>query len=1311
MPENCLPRYSCFSLIALIMATPAVLSAQPPTNIVLTTSPNPVTLSQPLILTAITPASATGKITFYDGAALLGSATLIGGQAPLITTRLSPGVHVLRAHYAGDATHGPGDSSIPQTVKSLPVNTYQASVVGAYGQPVVADFNGDGKPDLAVAVTQNSTLVLLGNGDGTFHVGNTVLGSVVAIGDFNGDGFDDLVVSAPVVSDNGTLLAYTVTLLLGRFDGSFGPPVIIDHVTAPTSPLAGAIADLNGDGKADLIITGAAVYHVLLGNGNGTFQTPLSSVVTEFGGPPFARVPLVADFNGDGKPDLALAGISDIYVLTGNGDGTFQMLSTISPGSMAIVLADFNGDGKPDLAFVGTPTGVGITVMLGNGDGTFQTVSNHVADNLGAGVTLHPSLVVGDFNGDGKPDVGIIHRPNNFNPNPGFSFWYGNGDGTFQLPPTELCAVAATPCLTQSQSYDSFAVADFNGDGRVDLAFANQNGALSVLLGSAVPDLTIAITHTGSFSPGSSGQIYTLTVSALPFGTSSALVTVTDTLPPGLTATAISAGGNWRCTLATLTCSNPDSLAPGASFPPITITVNVAANVPGVIANTAAVSGGGDTTPANNTAVDRIILRTGTTTLASSPNPAILGQPVSLMATLSSGSTGSVTFFDGTSALGTSPVQGGQASLITRLLGEGIHSLRASFNPDLTSQYASSKSVSVSQVVTQALANSFLPPVNYTVPLGLYIAQGDFNGDGKTDLVVLGGSAGSVMTVLLGNGDGTFQPPVITQVNYPGPPTVADLNGDGKADLVLPGITVLLSNGDGTFRQAGSYSNGFAAPLIADFNGDGKPDVAVFSGSYLSMLLGNGDGTFTGPTNYLLNSGAGGDSGYLAADLNGDGKADLVYDTLGRIVVLLGNGDGTFQPEWTLPYGGGTNLDTLAIGDFNGDGKPDIALNYFNYSQVTVFFGKGDGTFQPAGPSYPGTLAAAGDLNGDGKSDLVVFIGPNILRILLSNGDGTFQAPILVPTGGGPGRAVVGEFNGDGRADIAVANGQSLSIAVLLGAFSQNTLRTPLTVWRPANGSWYLDMPAGSPVTQQWGLSGDIPVAGDFDHDGILDFAVWRPSNGTWYVVPSTQPTVPVTRQWGLPGDIPVAGDFDGDGKADYAVWRPSNGTWYIVPSSNPANPITKQWGLPGDIPVVADFDGDGKADFAVWRPSIGTWFITLSTSGATVIKQWGLSGDIPVAADFDGDGQADFAVWRPSTGVWYIVPTSNPGTPIINQWGLNGDIPVPRDYDGDGKTDFAVWRPSNGTWFIIPSSAPASSIVMQWGLTNDVPLYRPVGF
>jgi hypothetical protein len=252
-------------------------------------------------------------------------------------------------------------------------------------------------------------------------------------------------------------------------------------------------------------------------------------------------------------------------------------------------------------------------------------------------------------------------------------------------------------------------------------------------------------------------------------------------------------------------------------------------------------------------------------------------------------------------------------------------------------------------------------------------------------------------------------------------------------------------------------------------------------------------------------------------------------------------------------------------------------------------------------------------------------------------------------------------------------------------------------VFRPSNGTWYTAAtPTAAASTQQWGLSGDAPVNGDYDGDGRADFAVWRPSNGTWYVRTAAGTTQTV--QWGLNGDLPVAGDYDGDGRTDFAVWRPSTDTWYVRTAAGTTQ--TVQWGLAGDSPVQGDYDGDGKADFAVWRPSTGTWYVARSGGGTRTV-QWGLAGDVPAPTDYDADGKTDFEVWRPSTGTWYIMKSGGGTTQL--QWGLPGDVPQPADYDRDGYADLAVWRPSNGTWYV--RTADGGIQTVQWGLNGDVPV------
>ena len=201
-------------------------------------------------------------------------------------------------------------------------------------------------------------------------------------------------------------------------------------------------------------------------------------------------------------------------------------------------------------------------------------------------------------------------------------------------------------------------------------------------------------------------------------------------------------------------------------------------------------------------------------------------------------------------------------------------------------------------------------------------------------------------------------------------------------------------------------------------------------------------------------------------------------------------------------------------------------------------------------------------------------------------------------------------------------------------------------------------------------------MPGDYDGDGLTDFAVWRPSDGFWHVMSSATGTIR-TQQWGLYGDVPVPGDYDGDGRADFAVWRPGDGTWFVMNSVSGAV-RTQQFGQYGDVPVPGQYDDFLGDDFTVWRPSTGAWY-TLGSSqfGVVNMTNWGVVVDVPSAAHFNCY-TSERAIFRPSSGTWML-----PGLAPI-RWGFRGDIPVAGNYTGDFSDDFAVWRPSDGTWYVL---------------------------
>jgi subtilase family serine protease len=381
------------------------------------------------------------------------------------------------------------------------------------------------------------------------------------------------------------------------------------------------------------------------------------------------------------------------------------------------------------------------------------------------------------------------------------------------------------------------------------------------------------------------------------------------------------------------------------------------------------------------------------------------------------------------------------------------------------------------------------------------VVTADFNGDGIPDLAVVN-QLGASITILLGRGDGTFQTAPQTlqfgsQSSGPLMAVVGDFNRDGNADLAVvisnsSSVAVFLGNGDGTLAPAILNAQATSAPYwltVADFNGDGIEDLAVANSvngnGSISILLGNGDGTFKAST--VSVSAITYPADLVEADFNGDGIPDLAFANgggggPGSVVVLLGNGDGTFR---TLPAVSAPDyLAYIAVADFNQDGKLDIFVDAA-YGTDTLL-GNGDGTFSaPAssppiiGPTPQGIAVA--DFNGDGKPDVaLLFENVSTVSTLLGNGDGTFGAAagVPLPAGAEPTSIVAGDWNGDGIPDLAVVNQNLSSVTSLTSLRTQQVTATATNISPVGVGQHLVDAAYSGDSDYTGSISGTIALSG-----------------------------------------------------------------------------------------------------------------------------------------------------------------------------------------------------------------------------------------
>lgn len=626
------------------------------------------------------------------------------------------------------------------------------------------------------------------------------------------------------------------------------------------------------------------------------------------------------------------------------------------------------------------------------------------------------------------------------------------------------------------------------------------------------------------------------------------------------------------------------------------------------------------------------------------------------------------------------------------------------------------------------------------------VTSADFNRDGIADLVVTNiGVNSQVVSVLLGRGDGTFQPESrLTAGNGPEEVTVADFNADGKPDLAVANIgsndiSVFLGVGDGTFSGASQIrvGSGPIGIVAADLNGDTRMDLAVANKNDrdFSVLLGIGDGTFA-QARFPTGSEPG---DIVTGDFNADGKPDVALTTFGiGLAVHLGNGDGTFGPEIrTLS----TNMlsDTrLAAGDLNADGVPDLAVaNYGFPDDVSIFLGRGDGTFLPR-VQYPVTDnvndVALGDLDGDGVLDVAALSGSS-LSIRLGSGNGAFGPEKRFGAGGSARHLTLSELDGDGRLDVALTNQNDQLVVVLRGLGGgdfgpQERFRTgqgPSSVAvgdldmdghvdlvvansgssdpGPDDVSVLLGAGDGTFRTQTRYPAGDAPsivVIADFNEDGIKDLATVNRADLSILLGIGDGTFAPQSHV--LAGAFPIciaAADLNGDGHLDLAVCNGSTSQSVTLLSGHgdgtfSLSGVLQTAAFPSSV-GIADVTGDGVVDVLIsplilsQNPLIGGVDLRRAQGGGLFGPSEMVTTEFTTGMtilDLNGDGRRDLAGSNPSRDIVCAVQGMGNGSFAPPNCVPSAFRPVQvsaGDFNADGRQDLAVLNhgPFSGATYV----------------------------
>ncbi len=1159
----------------------------------------------------------------------------------------------------------------------------------------VADFDGDGKPDI-VSVCGDGTMASQRNSSssGTLAFspaswqnsgGYNALS--VAAGDFDGDGKLD------VVSNN-----FTSTFTVKRNSSTVGnigfETALSFSLGSSTGGYGAAVADFDSDGKPDVVLTdyqySAARVFRNTSNGstiNFTFANSFSSST--------AMGVACGDLDGDGKPDMAVLAQGDnkidVYLNTSTGPGTISFASKvqISTGITAregITMADLDGDGKLDLA-VANEGAAKVSVI--------RNTSSIGALSFAAKVDLTTngntqSISAGDVDGDGKPDliasggnskISVFHNTSTSG-NLGFS-----PKVDFNTPSTVL----------------GIAVADFDGDGKPDMATAN--GTISVFRNSpaqAPPTIT-------SFTP----------TSAIP-GSS---VTITGT---NFNTTASNNVVFFGSTRATVTAASATSLTVtvpvGAIYAPITV------------------------------------LNTGISLAAYSS--------ASFLPTYNG--KGSVTGNDFSPKVDFGTDNGPWTAVMADFDGDG--------KPDLaTANYSGSNSVSVLRNTSTTGTASFATKIDLTAGVSpRYIAVGDVDMDGKPDMVVSNstfGSGASLVSVFRNTsttGAISFAAKVdLTATNRPTGIAMGDLDGDGKPDITVTNesgnvVSVFLNTcttGNVSFAAKVDYATGSTPEDVAirDIDGDGKPDLVVVNqGTSMVSVLRNtcnvGEISFAAKTDFTTGSSP---FRVLAGDFDGDGKPDLAtanVSTSSVSVLRNTSTSGTVSFSAKVDYATADPVYGLGIGDLDGDGKPDLVAgnsngtkNYtsiFRNTSTSVSIGFASRSDLFSGTSGTTFGSPVGDIDGDNKPDIVI-TGSSFVSVLLNS---PAPAPPVVISFS-PVKAEVGAtvtisgsgfnatagnnivFFGDTKATVTSASATSLTVTVPAGAsFSAISVLNTENKMTGFSSDRFLPTYAGKGALAAYDFDAKLDitagstsigvVTGDLDGDGKPDMAtgnygannisVYRNTGSSGALSFATKIDYTANTQ---PRMITM-GDLTGDGKPELAVVHTGSSIVSVYKNTSTTGTLSFDAKVDFTLPstsqgvLIADVNMDGKPDLLVSNQSSSSISIFQNISGTS--GNIGLAPRVDLTTgsnpfgisvgDIDGDGKPDIAV-SCSSGISVLKNTGSLG---VLSFAAKADFTTgssPQglklvDLDGDGKLDLATACFQSNTYISLLRNTSSSGTI-----------------